>query len=84
MMEGQKIRLDWIKYGSPKSGKSESSHLFIVHRDKLIFCLKYLLNKDEEYRFFGLILDSSLIHNELLGTRSDKDKLKGLRNKRKL
>ena len=34
-------------------------------------CLKYFLKKYEELRVFRLILDYSLIHNELLGNISD-------------
>ena len=41
-------------------------------------CLKYFLNKDEEFRYFRLRFAYSLIHNEFLGTSSDKDNSEGI------
>ena len=38
-------------------------------------CLKYFLNKDEEFSVFRLILAYNLIHIFFLGNRSDRDNL---------
>ena len=47
-------------------------------------CLKYFLKKDEEFRVFRLILSYSLIRNEFLGNRSNRDNLEGLRKKKRV
>ena len=48
----------------------------------LFLCLKYFLKKDEEFRVLRLILVYSLIHNEFLGNRSDRDNLETLSKKK--
>ena len=70
-------------YGSPTGGKAEYFYFYGMHRSKFIF-LGYFLKKDEEFSFFRLISVYSLMHNELLGNRSDKYYLKGPRNKIKV
>ena len=71
-------------YVSLTGGKSEYSNFYIIYRGKFLLCIKYFLNKDEEFRYFRLRFAYSLIHNEFLGTSSDKDNYEGLRNKRKV
>ena len=65
-------------YVSLTGGQSESSIFYIIYRGTLLLCLKYFLNKDEEFRYFRLRFAYSLIHNEFLGTSSDKDNLEGI------
>ena len=61
---------------------NQSLHiLYIMHRGKFFF-LKYFIEKDEEFIVLILRLYHSLIHNEILGTMSNKDHLEGIRNKR--
>ena len=56
----------------PQVGNQSLRIFYSTHRDKFIF------------KVFGLILDYSLIQNYLLGNRSDRDKLEGIRNKIKV
>ena len=65
-------------------------HLQVGNQSLLLFisctevnsflCLKYFLKKYEEFGDFRLKLSYSLIHNELLYTRRDRDKLETLKN----
>ena len=42
----------------------------------------YFVNEDKQLRFFRLRLAHSLIHNELLGNRSEKDNSEYLRKRK--
>ena len=80
---GKNIRLDCRMYGSPTGGRSDSLRFYSMHRGNFFLCLTYFLKKDKEFRVYRLRLAYSLIHNELLGTRSDKDNLEVLRKKKR-
>ena len=64
-------------YGSSACGKSESSHFYSMHRGEFILVSQVFSKELLIYQVF--IMASSLIHNELFGTRSDKDNLEGLK-----
>ena len=84
MLEVKNRRLYWIVYGSPTGGKSKSWYFYSMYRGQFIMCLEYFLNEYEEFRGFRLILSYIIIHNNILGNRSDIYNLGVLRKKKKL
>ena len=67
----------------PQVGIRSVWMFYSMHRVKFLFRLNNFLKKDEHFRGLILILDYNLIHNEFLGTSSDKNNLEGLRKKKR-
>ena len=68
----------------PQVGNQSLCNLIACTEINSFLCLKYFLNKDQDFMFLGLRLAYSIIHNRFLGSSSDRENLEVLRNKKRI
>ena len=84
MTEG--VKLGWIGkcVDYPQAGNQSLCIFLLCTEVNSYLCIKYFLRKGKKFSDFRSGVDYSLIQNELLGNRSEKDNLEGIRKRKKV